>query len=101
MALIFAPSEELTTCISQSLAKSYGEDVKQVIFYQLKAETKLNPEEIAIRPEVFSSYLDRFFGQAPSNFIKEKLIVELRNRFSIPADRCTSLERTIRAVTSD
>jgi hypothetical protein len=90
----------LASCISQTLSTSYGEDVKKVIFFQLKAETLLDSEGIAKRPEIFSSYLDRFFGQTASNLIKQKLISELRNEFSVSEDYCSSFEGIIRAIIS-
>lgn len=75
-------ADRVLDCIDKGL-DTFGESVKQAIYWRLEAEYRLKRRDIVERPDVFSKNLFKIFGVGTKT-VEHVIIEKLRATFDTP-----------------
>lgn len=75
-------TDRVLECIDKGL-DTFGESVKQAIYWRLESEYRLRRRDIVEKPDVFSKNLFKIFGVGTKT-VEQIIIEKLRITFDIP-----------------
>lgn len=89
-------ADRVIDCIDKSL-ETFGESVKQAIYWRLEVEYRLRRKDIVSKPDVFSLNLSKIFGVGTKT-VEHVIIERLRKTFGIRDLMVQDLTGTIQLV---
>lgn len=78
---VSSDTDRVLECIDKGL-ETFGESVKQAIYWRLESEYRLRRKDIVAKPDVFSKNLFKIFGVGTKT-VEHVIIERLRNTFGI------------------
>jgi len=75
-------NDRVLNCVTRSIDTKYGEGVRQVLYWKFQDQTKLDPVDIAKKPQLFVDCMKQIFG-AGANSIERTVTEEMCHEFKI------------------
>ncbi len=92
-------SERVLNTVTRSIDTKYGEGVRQVLYWKFQDQTKLEPSDIAKKPQLFVDCMKQIFGTGAAS-IERTITEEMCHEFKIVVPGEASFTRAVEIAKS-